>query len=459
MSDSSFSGRQLLNASHERPAKPRRRPANLVFNTSIPETPALSSPSASEASSRFSLETVSTGARPGHARGKSSLGVVVQATIKEEPSLATLRNVALGAAIGRQPSWCETEDDEPTVTSVKHFVEWKREADDEYRRTRACWTDSEESKHAVAGESIICWFVSVLTEEFKLPMTNDEIVKFLAQSAQAYKPLEQLDNARVHRRKSSLGQRQMFSPYGLPLPKPPSVTENKPKMSLITKFERTKSSTSSGCSWDNGAVLDSTPTRAPLSAVFAQFAQLPASPARAPISAPIHGSSGPSPFAALTSLDANVFGSKGSTPPIGTSTSDAKMQAAMAKGKRDSAPLPEERRSRVDSDARRVALGWGRRRNSDGPTKVEQMARKYEEQQSMRDLPKDLCDAVRDSQIPRIGRISQVGNNRDKENAAAPAGPALRSSTFAPTKSGRAVRSSRRTGPTNPTTTLRPLRV
>jgi hypothetical protein len=30
----------------------------------------------------------------------------------------------------------------------------------------------------------------------------------------------------------------------------------------------------------------------------------------------------------------------------------------------------EEKRQRVDSEVRRQALGWGKRRNSDGPTKV-----------------------------------------------------------------------------------------
>ena len=174
LGDSNISGRQVLNASISRPPKPRRRPANLVFHPSSvlsqPDTPALSSPSASEASSRLSLETkfsdvpsiFSAGQiRSGHIRQKSSAGIgaKLQATIKEERSNATLRagrkaqleNGKKARKIQASPG--EWDDGDSSMETVRSWVEWKREADDEYRRTRTYWMDDEESKNAMAGQS------------------------------------------------------------------------------------------------------------------------------------------------------------------------------------------------------------------------------------------------------------------------------------------------------------------
>jgi len=194
-------------------------------------------------------------------------------------------------------------------------------------------------------------------------MTLADINAFIAQSYQTYRPLEQsLPTRRIaHRRKSSLSDtRQMLSPYGLPLPKPPAPPgEAKPKkVSLQTKYERTqKSSTSSYltvASDEAGMPVStiSTPSRPPLSAMFAQFT-VP-----------------PSPAPVLSDLPFSPF-----LPQLNGAKSPEVQSSPV---KKDDAHAATERR-RVNSGARRAALGWGRRRNSDGPTKVEQMARAYEQ--------------------------------------------------------------------------------
>lgn len=152
MNVSTNSNRQILTMS--RPAKPRRRPANLVFgstSTAQPDTPALSSPSASETSSRISLETKfsdvasifsATRVRPlgaGHARQKSSAQVKLQATIKEEPSHATLRAKAQRQRV--EPAIIDYDDTPPET--IRSWLEWKREADDEYKRMKAYGQDTE----------------------------------------------------------------------------------------------------------------------------------------------------------------------------------------------------------------------------------------------------------------------------------------------------------------------------
>lgn len=161
-------------------------------------------------------------------------------------------------------------------------------------------------------------------------------MQFLTQSAQLYKPLEQ-QLPKAHRRKSSLAEaRVSLSPYGLPLPKAPTHggQAQKPRMSLITKFERTNSATSSHFAED-----DMTP--APSSAIFAQFTrEHPPSPPPSLKNLPVM-----SPF--KLNLDLRT----GYSPQ---SKKDAE----------------QEKRNRVDSVARRQALGWGKRRNSDGPAKV-----------------------------------------------------------------------------------------
>ena len=191
-------------------------------------------------------------------------------------------------------------------------------------------------------------FMLMDVPEFRVPKTFQEIVDFLAQSAATYKPLEQLPNARsAHRLESSLSKsRSLISPYGLPLPKPnePEPGVHKPKTSLLTKFERTHSTpaTSSTFTWSDEDCSPGLPP-APLSAVFAQFArEIPPSP--------------PPTLAAVTPFS-----------PFRLSVFDI--------AQKDGDKNKETRRSRVTSFARRQALGWGRRRNSDGPTKVEALAR------------------------------------------------------------------------------------
>lgn len=174
---SQSTGRQLLSSSISRPAKPgvnRRAPsARLVLDTPSMDTPGLTSPSASETSSRFSLDTRHSEGpifgpngrvRPmgaGHHRQKSSAGVIPQATIKEEPSIATIRpnrcsdssSVKYRESEIEMINW-ETGEVDAGDQAMKGWLQWKREADDEYRRTKREWQDSEESKMAVEGRCL-----------------------------------------------------------------------------------------------------------------------------------------------------------------------------------------------------------------------------------------------------------------------------------------------------------------
>lgn len=218
-------------------------------------------------------------------------------------------------------------------------------------------------------------------------MSYDEIAQFIAKSAEAYRPLEQLPigrNFAPRRRKSSLSQaRQFLSPYGLPLPRPPIVPrEQRPKMSLPTKFERTRSSTGSQFTIESDAPTSavSTPSRGPLSAVFAQFArEVPSSPLSVP-----HTASSATIAPSATYLHAQ----KAESILSGSPKNDVYSAAG---------------RQRVNSKARRQALGWGRRRNSDGPTKVEQMSRVFERMQErsqgddgdLEGLPLDLQESLK----------------------------------------------------------------
>ena len=160
----------------DRPTKPRRKPATLVFKDAHqPDTPVLSSPSTSEASSRLSLETkFSDGAslfsasrlRPlgaGHARQKSSQGVTLHPTIKEEPSLATLRancspaaisQAKVGAVAARAPvkvkSWYadgEEDDDQEVLEQMRKWSELRHEAEHECRRGKELWQDPRSSSY------------------------------------------------------------------------------------------------------------------------------------------------------------------------------------------------------------------------------------------------------------------------------------------------------------------------
>lgn len=367
-------GRQMLASSISRPAKPRgharRRPAPLDMSAFDPPlaTPGLTSPSASETSGRASLDTaISDGfsvfrARPrgaGHQRQKSSAGVVPQPTIREEPSMATLRAAKTSNGPSHQASratlrepkiakWSSgAESDlesEADIDVVSNWLKLQREADDECRRNQMEWADSEETRMVLA--------------DFAVPNTFEQIADFLHSSNQAYKPLPSLPSqTAVHRRKSSLSNsRALKSPYGLPLPKPVQIERK--KGSLITKFERTNSATSSTFNFADDdplslAVASSRPWdlsgrgsgESQIKTMFARAT--PASPA------PKVSLDPASPFNfQLPAFDA--FGLK---------------KQAEADKPSDGRPLQEER-SRVTSSARRQALGWGRRRMSDGPDKV-----------------------------------------------------------------------------------------
>lgn len=301
----------------------------MIFESDL-ETPGLTSPSASEASSRMSLETRFSEGPAGrpffavHQRQRSSAAVRPQATIREEPSFSKLK---------QSPAGYEK------VTTVRSYLDWEREADDECRRTQCEWEDSEESKHAVSCQCLhLKHFGSPITDNaaFNKPQTQNEIMHFLTQSAAMFQPLEQ-QLPKAHRRKSSLADaRVSLSPYGLPLPKPPvHGGKQQKRMSLITKFERTNSATSSHFSEDD---LSSGPS----SAIFAQFVrEHPPTPPPCLKKLP-----------EMSPFKFNLALNTGYSPEPKSNTTD-KMD-----------------RARVNSVVRRQALGWGKRRNSDGPAKV-----------------------------------------------------------------------------------------
>ncbi|XAO25951.1 hypothetical protein I312_104784 [Cryptococcus bacillisporus CA1280] len=358
--------RQMLGSTMARPPKPgRRRPAEFIFADVPVVTPGLTSPSASETSSRLSLDTnaasFSFGTRArGHCRQASCAQVNIDATIHEMPSLATLRpnksstSPAPSFAFDPQSELAvmgvetrEMEEEVDRLNSVRTWVQWEREAVDEFRKAKNVWMDSEESSMAIS--------------DWNMPQTTDEIAAFLAQSSQAYKPLEQLPVGRIaHRRKSSLSDaRSICSPYGLPLPKPAPVS--KPKMSLTTKYEK-KSSTGSKASTTPSAFS------------FAFFPDdAPEAPASAPISAPF--ATGSVPFARETpwSPPPKIAAFKRISPfqlPVLDTFGVRKYleDKTMVNNVKKANKQPE--RKRVDSKAKRQALGWGRKRDSDGPEMV-----------------------------------------------------------------------------------------
>ncbi|WWC71395.1 uncharacterized protein I206_105350 [Kwoniella pini CBS 10737] len=370
MKPNSASGRQMLGSSISRPTKPnRRRPAQLVLTEPPLETPGLTSPSASETSSRLSLDTnaasVTLGQRirsngAGHYRQKSSAGVKVEPTIHEMPSMATLRaknSPPPNSIVSREPTIVGVDDldgseDVDRMRSVRNWVEWEREAVDEFRKTKNCWMDSEESNHAL--------------EDWKMPTTPAEIAAFLAQSSQAYKPLDQIPLGRsqvAHRRKSSLSDsRALCSPYGLPLPKPPSDVQ-KPKTSLTTKYQK-KGSTSSTISASSAFAFafpfpDDVPEAPSAPSTFHQPCK------------PVFSSNPPTSVA--PSLELNSISTfcwnKGSKPndisPL-VVPDHFGVKKLLESDNKENKP----KRNRVTSTVRRQALGWGRRRNSDGPEKI-----------------------------------------------------------------------------------------
>ena len=369
-------GRQILGSSMSRPKKPlstrRRRPRYLVFADSLLETPGLTSPSISDTSSRVSLETRVSGgysrpqppgARPHeglHQRQKSPAEVKLEATIREEPSSATMRPADWSSmppliSSNLEPTNVRWDIENSTARAKvrRSWLEWQREASDEYQRIKNEWVDSDESKDAIAGRSYPTEYQDIsdtFQVDFNMPTTTRGIADFLAKSSESYKPLDQLPLGRTaHRRKSSLSDiRILTSPYGLPLPQPPQL--RKPKTSLITKYERKKSSNSSNSPLDGANPPISAHT--PVSALFATFArELPPSPPPSlAILAPL------SPF--HPTLDAFGLHKQADQPE-----NDEKR---------------ESKRARVTSIARRQALGWGRRRYSDEPAKVHAMAREIE---------------------------------------------------------------------------------
>ncbi|WVR09430.1 hypothetical protein IAU60_006497 [Kwoniella sp. DSM 27419] len=341
-------GRQMLGSVKGRPQRPTaRKPAHLSFDDPSMTTPGLTSSSGSEVSSRMSLDTnaaslgMRSRARPmgaGHHRQKSSAGVNIGATIREMPSHSSVKgDIAQPTIVGVDSLTRDEEYDR--MRSVRHWVEWEREAVDEYRKIKSVWHDSEESKHAL--------------EDWKAPTSPQEIVTFLAQSSQKYQPLESLPASKVvHRRKSSLsGSRLKASPYGLPQPKPAAPLKPK-RMSLETKYEK-KSSTSSSIVSASSAFAFAFPDDIVNSPSVTQANAQPLVPPpwskvfKNPASAPIrpvmpHSATAPDAFGLRKQLDRK----HGSTPSV---------------------DLETVKRSRVASSVRREALGWGRRRASAGP--------------------------------------------------------------------------------------------
>jgi serine/arginine repetitive matrix protein 2 len=189
-----------------------------------------------------------------------------------------------------------------------------------------------------------------------MPASGQAISEFLAQSAMKFGSLEQSKLPKAHRRKSSLSEaRASLSPYGHLLARPPIhggttahvfsrppvklqvATEGQPqkkRVSLITKFERTNSAASSHFPSDDE------PVSQPSSAIFAQFTR----------------ETPPTPPPVLMELPSM------SPFKLNLSTGYSPVKKPLDKEK--------EKRSRVDSEVRRQALGWGKRRNSDGPAKV-----------------------------------------------------------------------------------------
>lgn len=170
-------GQMVQSQSIPRPAKPRRRqagPGHLAFKhpslACQSDVPTLSSPSASEASSRLSLDSkmsdagslfgsVGRATGAGHLRQKSSVGVKVQATIKEEPSNATLRGAARTRQSRAEPRVVDWDEDATPPETVRSWNEWKREADEEFRRMRSYAGEGDEGKDSIQGE--LPWLVFV----------------------------------------------------------------------------------------------------------------------------------------------------------------------------------------------------------------------------------------------------------------------------------------------------------
>lgn len=278
----------------------------------------------------------------------------------------------------------EDDDDEGSIESITAWLRFQREADEVCKRTKSDFRDSVESKAAVA--------------EFQAKFSPQSVADLLAKSAASYKPLEQYSPAvprrQAHRRKSSLADaRAVSSPYGLPVL---TAMPPKPKRgSLTTKFERSHSATSNRSSEDGV----STPNTGIFAHLMSDLVPSPRSPAQRA------ASTGPSPFGRFlpscgspgdvfnlaATLSAPIArGGKASAPPLRTA------QPLVQKSDNQAGT---ENRARVDSGTRRKALGWGRRRTSDGP------------------------DQAMQSKVVSVGSGQKMGTRqvmKDKENVAVP---------------------------------------
>ena len=121
------------------------------------------------------------------------MGVKVHATIKEEPSIATLRaygsNIPSDGVPGKnatvvkqQPSPTDVlsfytgdeTDGDIQMSTLKSWLDWEREAEDVCRRGRDMWYDSEESKKDLAGELIFAHRPgALLISTSRIPSTPD----------------------------------------------------------------------------------------------------------------------------------------------------------------------------------------------------------------------------------------------------------------------------------------------
>lgn len=308
-------GASLPGPFRPREAKHRRRPAPLNFDSQDEETPGLTSACTStDASSFFSVDMgykhggvlgLPAALSIGHSRQKSSVasGVQVQPTIKEEDSLATLRQMpplpkAYRAPVPQQAQVWEVNDSfELSQEADTSLGRWKREEAEAIAGGKADWADTSiESERSTMGGYRN--HDGLNPADLAKPMTQDDIAAFIAKSQAMYKPLEEVQHKPVQRHVRSLGNsRAAVAPYGLPIPP------------LATRYQNKRASTG-----DDDM---------PHSALLAEFARdaLPPSQVTSP-----------------------------------TATEDAS-------GDDDSCDTSV--RSQVTSSARRRALGWGRRRPSD----------------------------------------------------------------------------------------------
>ena len=337
--------------------RPKRKPGHLAIDNTF-DTPGLSSPSTSE-TSFMSLETRFSEHIFGHQRQKSSAAVKPQATIMEEPSSATLKPRSLAHQLSREnlrkQNVQEWDDDDEDVEMVTSWLRFQREANDVCRRTRSFYRDSAESQAAVA--------------DFATNFTPQSVAQFLAQSAAAYRPLES-----AHRRRPSFGNtRASSSPYGLPLQK--ASIPCKPRGSLTTKFERSNSAQSRHSLGPSESGTDT-----PTSGIFDTFmpelqpAQRRSTPPSAVVATMSRAStrkgSCPPTFTGFAQNPSRL-----SAPPLTPSAfavpAPMTLLAEHKEPKEELAMSPSAAaRQRVSSGDRRKALGWGRRRDSDGPQNV-----------------------------------------------------------------------------------------